>query len=106
MASTDRDADRRRYGRAFDLLSRILYEEDPIGIAFGDNTDEYEPEVRTILPRLAACGSVEEVREVVHEEFVRWFEEDTAGDPETYAATARRIWEELLPLADPPDDGE
>ncbi|MDH3592492.1 MAG: hypothetical protein OER88_11465, partial [Planctomycetota bacterium] len=43
---------RAEFGSLFDEVSGILFELDPIGINFKTNTDEYEPEVGTILPRL------------------------------------------------------
>jgi len=55
---------RRRYGAAYNRLSSLLFEEDPVGINFEHNADEYEPEAGTILPRLRSCGSVADVREV------------------------------------------
>ncbi|HEX3251657.1 MAG TPA: hypothetical protein VHS05_19635 [Pyrinomonadaceae bacterium] len=64
-----RKALRREYGELYDRLSRLLFERDPIGINFEHNTDEYEPEVDTILPRLHSCTGPEDVRRVVHEEF-------------------------------------
>jgi hypothetical protein len=33
-----------------------------------DNTDGYEPEADTILPRLEVCRTAQDVRSVVHEE--------------------------------------
>ena len=86
-----------QYGTAYQRLSSILFAEDPIGINFETNTDEYEPEVGTILPRLRGCDSIADVRGVVHEEFVRWFGLDTAGDPEHYQDLAKRVWEEVVP---------
>jgi hypothetical protein len=77
----------------WDEISRILFEEDSIRINFGSNTDEYEPEVRTILPRLVGCQAVEDARRVVHEEFVRWFGERIAGPPERYDRVAERVWQ-------------
>ena len=44
-----RDVLRIAQGEAFMQLAQILFEEDPIGINFTDNTDEYEPEAGTIL---------------------------------------------------------
>lgn len=49
---------------------------DPMGINFEDNKDEYELETETILPRLKDCHSADEVRRMVHQEFVRWFGSD------------------------------
>jgi hypothetical protein len=82
---------RAEYGKLYDRVSAILFEEDPIGINFADNTDEYEPEVDTILPRLKTCHTVGDVQAVVHEEMVRWFD-PTAGPAERYATVATRIW--------------
>ena len=44
---------------------------DPVGINFESNTDEYEPEVGTILPQLRSCKSADDVRRMVDREFVR-----------------------------------
>ena len=87
-----RAALRAEYGELFEQVSAILFEEDPIGINFETNTDEYEPEVGTILPRLSECSSSEDVRRVVHEEFVRWFDAETAGPIENYTEVANQIW--------------
>ena len=88
---------KRQYRSAYDQLSSILFEEDPIGINFEKNSDEYEPEVGTILPRLPSTVSVEDVRRVVHEEFVRWFDHIVAGPPERYQKIAERLWAEVVP---------
>ena len=90
------DAENRRlraeYGALFDEVAAIFFRHDPIGINFEDNTDEYEPEARTILPRLRTCHSAEDALTVVHEEFQRWFEPDTAGPRERYADIANDVW--------------
>ena len=65
---------------------------DPIGIAFGENTDEYEPEVGTVLPRLRNCGDVNDVRTVLHQEFTRRFGPETAGPEASYQALAAEVW--------------
>jgi len=92
-----RDELKHQYRAAYQKMTSILFVEDPIGINFEDNTDEYELEVSTILPRLRSCRSVEDVQRVVHEEFVRWFDAGTAGPPEKYQGIAKRIWEEVIP---------
>ncbi len=92
-----RDQLRHQYEIAYERLSSILFSEDPVGVKFEDNTDEYEPEAGTILPRLRDCRSVHDVRRVVHEEFVGWFDAATAGPPEKYQAVAERIWSEVVP---------
>ena len=70
---------RRQLKGLYEQVARILFDEDPIRINFESNTDEYEPEVGTILPRLRECGTAEDVRTVVHGEFVRWFGPEIAG---------------------------
>lgn len=89
---------KRAYGAAYARLSEILFREDPIGINFEENTDEYEPEVGTILPRLRDACSVDDVRQIVHEEFVKWFDASTAGPSENYQVVAMRVWEEVVPI--------
>jgi hypothetical protein len=54
------------YGNLFDEITALLFRADPIGLDFGDNADEYEPEPRTILPRLKSCKSADDVLQVVH----------------------------------------
>jgi hypothetical protein len=83
---------RKEFGALYDTVTAILFEVDPIGINFETNTDEYEPETRTILPRLASCETVDKLRAVVHEEFTHWFGPDTAGTPEKYTRVAHEIW--------------
>jgi hypothetical protein len=80
---------RMEYGELFDSTAALLLRHDPIGINFDDNADEYEPEAGTILPRLRGCRSANDVRRVVHEEFVRCFEAGTAGEEERYSAIGR-----------------
>jgi hypothetical protein len=84
-----------RYERLVAELEALLYRHDPIGIAFGDNPDEYSPEAGSIVPRLQGVGTVEDVRRIVHEEFVRWFDADTAGPASRYQAVAQEIWTAL-----------
>lgn len=73
-------------------MAAILFELDPIGINFECNTDEYEPEVGTILPRLCSCNSKAEVRQMVHDEFERWFAPMTVGPESSYDLAAELIW--------------
>lgn len=76
----------------FDAISEILFRHDPIGINFEFNTDEYESESSTILPRLRDCHSPNELVAIVHEEFVHWFDPDIAGPKEKYEKIADEIW--------------
>lgn len=81
------------YRELFDEVAALLFRHDPVGINFDDNTDEYEPEVGTILPRLRSCHSAEDVRRVVHQEFTRWFDADIVGSEHHYDKIAKEIWE-------------
>ena len=83
-----------KYKSLFDRLSQLLFEADPMDINYGSNTDEYDPEVGTILPRLESARSLEDVQAIVHEEFCRWFDPETAGSQEHYAAVSQQIWSE------------
>ncbi len=83
---------KREYGEFFGEVSALLFEADPIGLNFSDNTDEYEPEAVTIIPRLRACNGPDDVAAVVFEEFVRWFTVEDAGPRESYLEVSGRIW--------------
>ncbi|MDX2206488.1 MAG: hypothetical protein SFU57_02485 [Gemmatimonadales bacterium] len=91
----DREALRREYGALYERLAALLFKDDPVGINFEDNADEYEPEVGSILPRLRTCASAADVQRVVHEEFCRWFDADTAGPFERYQTISNDIWTEI-----------
>ena len=93
-----RDELLRRHGVAGQRLNDILFDEDPALVNFEVNIDEYEPEVRTILPRLRDCRSKDDVERIVHEEFVRWFDTLTAGPRSKYQKIAQRVWDEVMPL--------
>jgi hypothetical protein len=83
---------RDEYGELFDSVAEILFKHDPIELNYVDNTDEYESEARTILPRLKTCHSVEDVLNVVHEEFLKWFDSESVGAKETHRKIAEDIW--------------
>ena len=83
---------RAQYHHLFDDVQALLFRHDPVGINFETNTDEYDPEVGTILPRLRSCTCAADVGSVVHEEFTRWFDADIAGPRERYSAIASEIW--------------
>lgn len=77
----------------FEEASALLFREDPMGINFETNSDEYEPEVGTILPRLPNCRSPEDVQRVMHEEFTAWFDSETAGPIQRYREVSVALWE-------------
>ena len=89
------------YGEFLDSTAALLLRHDPIGISFEVNTDEYLTEAETILPRLCNCHAAEDALQVVHEEFVRWFNSDKVGPPEHYkeiASEVRQLWQEHRPV--------
>jgi hypothetical protein len=89
---TERDAIKREYGTLFASISDALFEADPVGINFDENTDEYEPEAGTIIARLGSAKSEEDVQVIVYEEFRRWFDPIIAGPRERYASVSAEIW--------------
>ena len=84
---------KKSHAAVFDSISALLFEADPIGINFGSNTGEYDPEVGTILPRLPSAKTPAEVQAIVHEEFCKWFDEEDVGPIARYEVVAQRIWE-------------
>lgn len=52
-----------------------------------------ETETGTIWLRLRGCQSEDEVRRIIHEEFVRWFDAPIAGSEERYATIASEVWQ-------------
>ena len=84
---------RAEYEALFDSMAALLFRYDPIGINCEVNTDEYQPEVETILPKLRSCHSADDVLRLVHAEFVRWFDPGTAGPSDRYEGIAAEIWE-------------
>jgi hypothetical protein len=83
---------KRQYGTLFDKISATLFRNDPMGINFETNADEYEPEVGTILPRLRTCTNEQDVLNVVYEEFTKWFEPASVGPREHYTIVSAEIW--------------
>jgi hypothetical protein len=73
-------------------VAAVLYRQDPVGVNFGDNPDEYRPEAESIVGRLPRARSLDDVRTLVHEEFVRWFDVDLAGPTHRYEGIAREVW--------------
>lgn len=76
----------------YDEVLAILFNHDPISINFGENTDEYAPEARTILQRLRETESPEGLTGIIHEEFVNWFDIDMAGPRARYVHIAHDVW--------------
>ena len=65
---------RRERGEVFWEALELISRADPEGLlGMGAPPGEYEPEARTIYPRLAEARSTQDVRRIVEEEFRRWF---------------------------------
>lgn len=90
---------RLQYGELFKEVEKILFNYDPMGIAFLDdsngpeNPDEYSPETAMILSRLKEANSEGDVLDIVHEVFIHWFsDEATAGPKANYQNLSAEIW--------------
>jgi hypothetical protein len=88
----ERRALKRQYEALFVQASALLHRFDPIGIGPEMPSDEYEPEVGTILPRLMRCRDAGQVQQIVHEEFSEWFSPEVAGPPDHYRDVSVALW--------------
>ncbi len=85
------------YVAAFSRLSSVLFAEDPAGVNYDDNTDEYDPEALMIVVRLHYCSGPKDVVRVIKEVVSAQWD----GPPRPffrYGKLARRIWDEVVPL--------
>jgi hypothetical protein len=81
-------------GYLLDSVAALIFRRDPIGIAFeSENTDKHASDTGTILPLLRGCESASNVRRVVHEEFVRWFDAETGGPEQLYSEIPFGDWQ-------------
>jgi hypothetical protein len=62
---------KRECGSLFTSISEALFKADPAHINSEVNTDEYEPEVAAIIPRLSFAQSAEDVQIILYDELVR-----------------------------------
>ena len=83
---------RAEYKDLYEKVADILYRHDLIGLNVGEHRDEYEPEAGSIIPRLKEAQSEQDLRRIIHEEFVLWFGAETAGPATRYDSTATDIW--------------
>jgi len=99
----EREEMKKEFGALFSDVLTALTRHDIMGIADKYNPDaatEYEPEVGTIVLRLAEVQTAADVERIVKEEFLRWF-----GSPgqrsetvlqEQFRLMADDIWTALL----------
>jgi hypothetical protein len=87
----------RRYQVLVEAVERAINEADPIGLLHGGApAAEYGPEISRIVPRIVRAQRPDEVIDVLHEEFLRWFGKDNAGPRQSYEAPGRWIWDAVL----------
>ena len=91
----EREQLKKEYPELYSEIESILFKYDLMDINFGFNSDEYAPEVDTILPRLNKANEIEDVVTIIYEEFVRWFDEGIVKNKNNpaYMAMASEVWE-------------
>jgi hypothetical protein len=92
---------RARYGALYDFALALFFRNDPMDLNFGDNTDEYSPEVQAILLRIHEASSAEQLQHIIDQEFKRLFSNDDESDlhvarPDGYEGLAHELWREYL----------
>ena len=92
QTQAEREQVRQAQPELFAAVSGAMFRHDPIEINYHFNTDEYDAETGTVLPRLKDCASSDELASVLHEEFVRWFGAETAGPRDRYLDLSAEIW--------------
>jgi hypothetical protein len=97
LLTMDQKEARRRYEMLVAAVKAAIDAADPAGLLkTGSPADEYDPEVGTIVPRVAKAANVAEVQKIVLDEFERWFGSESAGVVAESDAPARDIWPAVL----------
>lgn len=82
-------------------ISKLLYRHDPMGLAkIGAPSDEYDSEAEDIATQLKLLAFENEIQELVHRVFVKWFNNNDpkislAGSAERYTEIAKEIHQSL-----------
>lgn len=78
-------------------ISKILIQEDPIGIYFPDllNLDEYNSEAKLIAEEIKVFHDINELTYIIWSIFKKTFGEVEAGEKENYTSIAKKIFKEL-----------
>jgi hypothetical protein len=92
QTQAEREQVRQAHPALFAAVSGAMFRHDPVEINYQFNTDEYDAEAGTVIPRLKDCASSDELASVLHEEFVRWFGAETAGPRDRYRDLSADIW--------------
>ncbi len=75
-------------------LRNIINKIDPIGlISLHCPDDEYDPEVNEILKIIPDSRSVQQLADMIHSVFIKWFDPQLAKNYEDYHRIAELIWE-------------
>lgn len=83
-------------------IQEVLCYHDPITLVKrGAPKDEYSPESQTIAQAVAPGMTIQEVTEITHAEFRKWFDHKIAGGVEKYEDIARDIVKLLDKNQDP-----
>ncbi|KND47071.1 MAG: hypothetical protein AB199_01425 [Parcubacteria bacterium C7867-004] len=84
----------KEYSEAFDKVSMVLFEHDPIGLNFDDNVDEYELEAGMVMNRFPKANNIDELATIIFEVFVECFDKELATRKrEVYQQIAKEVWE-------------
>ena len=102
-AKHHRDLWKSQYKDLFAEMSAAFFEIDPVGVNFDTNSDEYEFEVGSVLPRLMYAGSVSDVDEILKDEFSFWFDR-FSFDRARVSGLAERVWDIWLAHGRPGGD--
>lgn len=74
-------------------LRNIVNKVDPINlIRIGCPDDEYDGEAHEILGLIPEAKSLEQLTELIHAVFVKWFDEEMARHIVKYQKIAEQIW--------------
>lgn len=80
--------------KEYDLLKKIINEEDPIGLVDFDTPEslsEYDPELKEILKRDVSSLSNKELGQWIYQVFEKYFNKELAGEKEKYDVIAAKF---------------
>ena len=84
----------------FDIVKKAIDEWDPINLLSHAPEDEYDSEISDITRLIPTVKSVDELAQIIHRIFVKWFGAD-ATDAKEYSVdrcypVAQKIWRKLF----------
>jgi hypothetical protein len=79
------------YGTLFANVTRILFRYDPVGINFGHNEDEYDPEAHDIIRKLQDNNMCAPTTHICKTVFAFWFDPEIAEGFTQYEKMANDI---------------